>query len=178
MAKPMYLDVDTQNDFVLPAGALYAPGAERVIPVVAALNRFAMARGYGLVSTACLHSEDDLEFRQWPAHCVAGTVGQLKPAATLVGQLLFEKQFTDVFREARFVPLVQGMDASEFVVYGVVTEVCVRFAAEGLLAFGKPVTVVSDAIRALRESDGDAFLRRFRDAGGLVRSSAELQRLI
>lgn len=172
--KPFFLDVDTQNDFVLPAGSLYALGAELIIPAIAALNRFAMARGYKLVSTACLHTEDDAEFHQWPAHCVAGTVGQLKPLATLVGQQLFQKQYTDVFRDPRFEQMVAASTASEFVVYGVVTEVCVRFAAEGLLRFGRPVTVVSDAIQALCEQDGAVFLRQFRTAGGLIRSSSEL----
>ena len=42
--KPLFVDVDTQNDFVLPAGALYAPGAEHVIPAVAKLNRYAQFR--------------------------------------------------------------------------------------------------------------------------------------
>jgi len=172
--KPFFLDVDTQNDFVLPAGSLYALGAELIIPAIAALNRFAMARGYQLVSTACLHPENDSEFRLWPPHCVTGTVGQLKPSATLVGQQLFQKQYTDVFRDPRFEQMVAASDASEFVVYGVVTEVCVRFAAEGLLRFGRPVTVVSDAVQALHEQDGAAFLRQFRSAGGLVRVSAEL----
>ena len=30
------------------------------------------------------HAEDDPEFQTWPPHCVAGTLGQQKPAVTLL----------------------------------------------------------------------------------------------
>lgn len=174
--KPLFLDIDTQNDFMLPAGALYAGGAERVILAVGALNRFAVERGFPLVSTACLHLENDAEFREWAPHCVVGTVGQLKPAATLVGhgQILFTKQHTDVFRSASFLPLLQEHAATEYVVYGVVTEVCVHLAAEGLLATGKQVTIVSDAVCALSEEAGEKFLQQFVRAGGVVATSSEI----
>ena len=46
-----FFDIDTQIDFVFPAGALYAPGAEHVIPKVAALNQLAHKRGIALIST-------------------------------------------------------------------------------------------------------------------------------
>ena len=83
----VFIDVDTQIDFMLPAGALYVPGAEHVIPAVAALNRFAVTRAYRLLSTMDAHAEDDPEFRNWPAHCVAGTLGQRKPASTVMDRV-------------------------------------------------------------------------------------------
>ena len=42
----------------------------------------------------------------------------------------------------------------EFVVFGVVTEFCVRFAAKGLLERGRRVSVVRDAIETLNSEDG------------------------
>ena len=39
--KTVFFDVDTQLDFLYPAGALYVPGAERIVPAIARLNRFA-----------------------------------------------------------------------------------------------------------------------------------------
>ena len=36
--KTAFIDVDTQIDFMFPAGALYVPGAELVLPQVATLN--------------------------------------------------------------------------------------------------------------------------------------------
>ncbi len=39
--KTVFFDVDTQIDFLYPAGALYVPGAETIVDRIAALNRFA-----------------------------------------------------------------------------------------------------------------------------------------
>jgi len=77
--RTVFFDIETQIDFLFPAGALYVPGAEKLLHVIARLNRQAAA----LVSTMCAHDEDDPEFQQWPPHCVAGTAGQLKAAETM-----------------------------------------------------------------------------------------------
>ena len=39
----LFFDVDTQIDFLFPAGALYVPGAERIVPAIARLNQYAAA---------------------------------------------------------------------------------------------------------------------------------------
>ncbi|MGB9609541.1 MAG: cysteine hydrolase family protein, partial [Bryobacteraceae bacterium] len=87
-----FFDIDTQIDFVFPAGALYVPGAELVLPQVARLNRHAKERGIPLISTADAHAENDPEFAEWPPHCVAGTLGQRKPDCTMAGQIVLNKQ--------------------------------------------------------------------------------------
>ena len=105
-----FFDIDTQIDFVFPAGALYGAGAERVIPEVAALNRYAGEHGIPLISTMCAHPEDAGEFQVWPPHCVIGTIGQRKPAATLLGdpekQILIEKDDLDMFSNPKILPLL------------------------------------------------------------------------
>ena len=82
----VFFDIDTQIDFLYPAGALYVPGAEKIVDRVAELNRLAAARGIPVISTADAHSEDDPEFRNWPPHCVVETAGQHKPASTFSGE--------------------------------------------------------------------------------------------
>ena len=32
--KTVFFDIDTQIDFLYPAGALYVPGAERILPEI------------------------------------------------------------------------------------------------------------------------------------------------
>ncbi len=95
--KTVFFDIDTQWDFVYPAGALYVPGAERKVPAIARLNGWASAQGIPVVSTVDAHSEEDPEFRTWPHHCVAGTLGQHKAEATLL-----EKRVTVPNRECEF----------------------------------------------------------------------------
>ena len=46
--KSVFFDIDTQIDFLYPAGALYVPGAESLGPRIAALNRYAAANGIPL----------------------------------------------------------------------------------------------------------------------------------
>jgi len=174
--KTAFVDVDTQIDFLFPAGALYVPGAERLLPAISRLNHYAVEHGFPLISTADAHSENDPEFRQWPPHCVAGTTGQLKPAETLVGagQIIVEKQALDVFSNPDFVPLLNTLQADRYVVYGVATDYCVRWAVTGLLATGKPVMLVTDAIAAVDPEDGAKTLEEFVLHGGTVTTVQEV----
>ncbi len=176
-SKTVFWDVDTQLDFVNPSGALYVPGAEHIIGKIGALNRLANAQGHALVSTMDAHPENDVEFKDWPPHCIAGTLGQRKPAETLVdGQIIFEKVTTDVFLNPRVEPLLKDLAADRFVVYGVVTEVCVRFAALGLLKTGARVEVVTDAIRQLNDDAMQRFFAELESAGGALVTSDTLMR--
>jgi nicotinamidase/pyrazinamidase len=170
----VFFDIDTQIDFLYPAGALYVPGAERVVPAIARLNRWAAAHGVTVVSTMDAHTEDDPEFRDWPAHCVAGTAGQSKPAATLAGQMIFEKQTTDLFRAPGIEALLGGLNADRYVVYGVVTEICVAHAARGLLKTGKPVAIVTDAVETLAAENAERFYAEFTAAGGTLTTVADV----
>jgi hypothetical protein len=70
--------------FFVSGGALYAPGAERVVPHVSALNRYAVSNEIRGDSTMDAHAEDDPEFKSWPPHCVVETAAQQKPAATFL----------------------------------------------------------------------------------------------
>ena len=189
----VFVDVDTQIDFVFPAGALYAPGAEKILPVVSSLNRYAARTGAVVLSSMDAHSEDDPEFHRWPPHCVAGTIGQQKPASTLLErrvvvpsnrgavfsldscqQIIIEKQTIDLFSNANIPFMLDYLQAQRFVVYGVVTEICVRCAALGLLRLGKLVEVVTDAVRALDNEKAAAMLREFTSAGGSLTSSTSV----
>ncbi|HET8549253.1 MAG TPA: isochorismatase family cysteine hydrolase [Bryobacteraceae bacterium] len=185
----VFFDVDTQIDFLYPAGALYVPGAEQLLPIVARLNHHAVARGIPLVSTTDAHTENDEEFRTYPPHCVAGTAGQTKPAATLfegrtvipctgpadawisAPQYIVEKRRLDCFTNPNLPPLLDALAAERYVVYGVVTELCVRCAAFGLLARGGRVELVEDAVRSLSEEANRRMLAEFTAAGGTLTTS-------
>ncbi len=187
----VYFDIDTQLDFVYPAGALYVPGAEAIVARVAALNAAAVARSIPLVSTMDAHAEDDVEFRLWPPHCVVGSLGQRKPGATLVArsavvpggpgaapafdapQILVEKQTVDAFSNPHFAAMLGALGAARSVVYGVAAEICVRHAAFGLLKTGREVAIVEDAVRGLKKQDELEMFEAFRAAGGRVIALAD-----
>jgi nicotinamidase/pyrazinamidase len=165
-----YFDIDTQIDFVSPEGALYGAGAERVIPAVAELNRYAEAHGIPLISTMCAHSEDSQEFRVWPPHCIVGTVGQRKPAETLLAdptkQMIIEKDDLDLFSNPAVLPLLDRLGIDECFVYGVFIEYCVKCAIMGLLKTGRKVSLVTRATAHLSAIEGEQTIRDFVAAGG------------
>ncbi len=190
--KTVFFDVDTQLDFLYPAGALYVPGAEEIVPAIERLNRYAAARQIPVLSTVDAHAENDLEFTHWPPHCIAGTTGQHKAAATLLDkriivpnrdceykvdgsqQIIVEKQSIDVFTARNLEPILRMLGADRFVVYGVVTEICVRSAVHGLLATGKPVVLAADAVKELRADEAARTMNELRSRGGTISSVAEI----
>lgn len=129
MTEPLvFLDVDTQVDFMLPSGSLYVPGAEQIVPNLRTLMACAQERGIPIISSADAHSPDDPSFSEWPLHCVVGTPGQRRipetelssavavpnrpkafhPGKHLAGQLIVEKQEYDVRRTPTSLPSYRG----------------------------------------------------------------------
>ena len=172
----VFWEVDAQADFMLPGGKLYVPGAEKLLPNIRRLTDAARQGRVFLVSHGCYHTKDDPEFAIFPPHCVQGTPGANlvpealtdkvvtvpnDPAASLPDdllryqQILLEKQTLNVFESRHADQLVERFGPNvEFVVFGVVTEFCVLFAAKGLLERGRRVSVVRDAIETLNSEDG------------------------
>ncbi len=173
----VFFDVDTQLDFLYPAGSLYVPGAETIVPALARLTTYASTHGIPIVSTMDAHTGADPEFATWPHHCVVGCLGQRKPEATLAGsrgrQHFITKQHVDCFTSAALLPLLAELQADHYVVYGVVTEVCVRNAIRGLLATGKRVTVLADAIKELDAEAAQSTLADLTTAGGAIGASTD-----
>lgn len=187
--KTAFFDVDTQLDFLYPAGALYVPGAETIVKSLAELTNFAVANQIQIVSTMDAHTEDDPEFKSWKPHCVAGTNGQQKAAVTLLNkrtvltdaaeakdgaQIIVEKQNLDCFTNPNLKPLIHLLKADRFVVYGVVTELCVQCAAFGLLGLGASVELVTDAIKSLSPTAERDVMERFQAQGGQLTTVASV----
>jgi nicotinamidase/pyrazinamidase len=169
-----FFDIDTQIDFLYPAGALYAPGAEKLIPAIHTLNTYAERHGIALISTMCAHTEDAEEFKVWAPHCILGTVGQLKPAATIVGrQIMLPKNELDLFSNPELPALLERLNITECTVYGLLTEYCVKCAVMGLLKTGRKVQLVTDAITHLSPEAGQQVIEQFKAAGGECVTLAE-----
>ena len=193
--KIIFWEVDAQKDFMLPGGKLYVPGAEKIIPNLRRLVDVAREGRVFLVSSACAHAADDPEFRTFPQHCIRGTDGarivpdgltsdfvtipnndawRLPVDLLSHSQVVIEKQMLDVFSNPHTDELVArlGRDA-EYVVFGVVTEFCVHFAAKGLLDRGRKVFIVKDAIETLKPEDSDHTLKELKSLGAELISTDE-----
>jgi nicotinamidase/pyrazinamidase len=191
----VFWEVDTQADFMLPGGKLYVPGAEKLLPNLRRLTDTARQAEIFLVSHGCFHPEGDPEFATFPPHCLQGTAGaRLVPegltdkvarvpnlaTASLPAdlsqfqQVLLEKQTLNIFESRHADTLVEQLpQGAEFVVFGVVTEYCVRFAAKGLLERGRRVSVVQDAIETLNAADGDKTIAELKSLGARMITTDE-----
>jgi nicotinamidase/pyrazinamidase len=186
MKQIFFLDVDTQRDFMLSTGALYVPGAERIIPKLRRLFDFARKNEIAVLSSADAHVADDIEFQQFPPHCVQGTEGQRKIDETLLPrplilqnrpidrnllnavqkhqQIVVEKQALDLFSNPVSERLLRVLPPHA-IVFGVATEYCVKMACLGLRRMGVRTALVSDAIRALSPKTEKEALEEMRQGG-------------
>jgi nicotinamidase/pyrazinamidase len=187
----VFVDVDTQRDFLEPMGALFIPGSEAIVPNLARLTACARARGIPVLATACAHSADDAELRQFPPHCLIGTPGQERIAATawpggevltpdglhfgdLPHHLTLQKRVFDLFSHPdadRLIGLYRRVHPT-FVVYGVATDYCVKAAVCGLLNRGSAVAVVVDAVHAIDRAAEPEILTEFARRGALLTLTA------
>ena len=189
-------EVDVQADFMLPGGKLYVPGAEKILPNIRKLTD-ATRRGEAfLVSHGDFHGPNDPEFAQFPPHCVKGESGSaLLPEALTSNfvrventtndslpndlskyqQIILEKQTLDIFESRHVDELVRrlGNDA-DFIVFGVVTEYCVSFAARGLLQRQRRVAIVRDAIETLASEAGNKTLTELQTKGARLVTTDEI----
>lgn len=193
-------EVDTQADFMLPGGHLYVPGSEKRIPNMQRLLDSAASADIFVVSSTDQHAQDDPEFSRFPPHCVKGTPGaqivpELKlsrtvhienaPHSKIPGnvfdfqQVVLEKQTLDVFDNPATERLLREFPSDcEFLVFGVVTEFCVRLAAKGLLERDRRIALVTDAIETIDRSEGEKALRDLASRGArLITTDDAVQQL-
>jgi nicotinamidase/pyrazinamidase len=190
----VFLDVDTQVDFMSPSGSLYVPRAEQIIPNLAKLMLWACDHRIPIISSADTHAPDDPEFAQWPPHCVAGTPGQRRIAETFfpdavvvenrpgafesrhgwVGQLIVEKPVYDVSTNVNFDAILASLGPSRFVVFGVATEYCVLSDVLALRKRNLPVALVLDAIRPITEEGGRKAIEEMVATGVQLVTTAEV----
>lgn len=190
----VFVDVDTQRDFLDPSGSLFIAGSGAIVANLARLTRAARERGVPILATACLHTLDEVDPEPFPPHCLAGTLGQRRIAETewpggtvlapserladsdpLPAHLTLEKTRYDIFSRPDAPAIFEryAHDRPTFVVYGVATDYCVRAAVLGLAALGHDVEVVVDAVWAI---EPDREVHQFADfvARGAVLTLADV----
>lgn len=141
----------------------------------------------------------------FPPHCVKGTRGWLKLPETLPPRFVFvpvdapsprvpegtqaiylEKEVYSLFANPNAARVLSSLcegERTEFIVFGVATDYCVRAAALDTLAWARAqggpvsestVTVVSDAIAGVAEQTTEQALRELRASGVRFTPSSEL----
>ncbi len=181
-SRTVFVDVDTQVDFVEPTGALYVPDAETLKPAFARLVAAAAEHGSTVIASADAHPEDDPEFERFAPHCVAGTPGQARVRETApenprviavdgsgeegaAGTVVLEKVEFDLFSNPSADRVFEATGANTAVVFGVALEYCVCAAALGLRERGYETIVVRDATAPVTPEGGQRAESELREAG-------------
>jgi nicotinamidase/pyrazinamidase len=136
----------------------------------------------------------------FPEHCMRGTPGQRKIAETHLrnpmviepeprdpvelaaevrahdGDILFHKHWFDVFTNPNLLPVLDALGPDRVILYGVALDVCDKYAIEGLLAHrpGLPITLVTDAVRAIDADAAPALLWDWERRGVRLATSTEV----
>ena len=175
--KTIFVDIDTQFDFMNPKGALYVPDAEDIIDNIKKLFDYAKERKIKILSSTDAHTVDDPEFKLFFPHCVKDTPGNQKIDASTCkdnivienieqditesmldhDQIIIEKQSYDIFGNTNIDKVIIQLYASDYVVFGVATDYCVKLAVLGLLRRGYKVTLVTDAVKAITQERKKKF---------------------
>jgi|SRR5579864_1050527 len=190
----LFWDVDTQVDFLSPGGRLYVPGGEKIIPNLRRLTAWAGEHHLTVISSADAHRPGDPELQVYGEHCMIGTPGQQKVEETLLlrrfivpnrvielpdltkfQQVIIEKQAFDFASNPNSEKVLrQFASESAITMYGVVTEICVAAAARSLIAAGRRIHLVQDAVAALDPAKAEAFFAELMRCGGTFVTVEEL----
>ena len=173
------LIVDMLHDFCDPAGAMCLPGAERLYPIQNDLIQSARNAGMMIGWVVDAHRPGvrrDREFLKRAPHCLEGTSG-----VNVVTQL--DKQDDDfVFLKRRFSAFF-GTDLDltlrdnlidTLIVFGVVTNICVRSTVHDAFFNGYQVVVPSDACAATGPREQESSLYDIATHFGVVAESRDV----
>lgn len=180
----VFFDIDTQNDFIMPYGNLYVPDADKLIPNFIKLMRIASDKGIRIVSSVDAHPFDDPEFNTFPPHCIKGESGWEKIPETILPdnfyienlenaddgglsaqQIIFEKTVFSMFGNPNTGRILEELDITRAIVFGVATDYCVKAAALGLVEKGYETLVIEDAIAAVTPETGADAIIEMKSAG-------------
>jgi nicotinamidase/pyrazinamidase len=192
--KTVFVDIDTQFDFMNPRGNLYVPGAEDIVDNIKKLFDYAKKHKIIILSSVDAHTVDDPEFKLFPSHCIKGTPGNQKIEASTCKdnifienveqditesmmdheQIIVESQTFDIFDSMNTDGIVNKLDACNYVVFGVATDYCVKAAVLGLLQRGYNVCLVTDATKAITKEGEEKSLNEMKDAGAVFTTTKEV----
>ncbi|MDD2528323.1 MAG: isochorismatase family protein [Lentimicrobiaceae bacterium] len=176
------LIVDLQNDFC-PGGALPAPDADRIVPVINGLmDKFDL-----VLASKDWHPATTVHFEKWPAHCVRETPGaEFHPGLDAAKvQKVFFKGTDDkddgysAFEatNGNLADYLRKKEVDEVYVTGLVTEYCVKQTVLESLRQGFKTFVIEDAVQGISAHPNDVPLAKaeMEKAGALIIKAAKIK---
>ena len=121
------LVVDMLKGFLEEGYPLYVGDkARQIIPNIQGLLEQALAQGSKIFFVCDQHEPDDLEFKMFPPHCIAGTpeAEVIPKLAKYPGEIIPKKRYSAFFNTSLEEKLKQ-LKPDKIIVCGVLTDICV-----------------------------------------------------
>ena len=145
--------IDMQNDFVTEKGKLPVSNAMKIVGTINRLRNSAHKNNIPVIYTTDWHKKDDIEFKDWPEHCIENSYGaevifELQPKE---GDYIISKNKFSAFSNNRMLSLLKELKIDEVYVTGVATEYCVGAFLFDSTDFITNNYLVVDAIKGVGE---------------------------
>lgn len=192
------LDLNTQCDYFLPRGATPVTNRDQVIPNVRRLFEWARLSSVPVISSLNAHRSDE-NFNGTPRHCVDRTAGQRKLPFTLLPrrilldgdntldlpydlfvryrQVIFAKRSRDLLGNPKADRLLTELNVPHLILFGALTEYCIKATTLALLTRHRNVVVVSDACGHWNVNDADLALRQLDAKGAHLMTTEQIVNL-
>ncbi|PSJ62977.1 cysteine hydrolase family protein [Pseudaminobacter soli (ex Li et al. 2025)] len=176
-ARTAVIVVDMINEFCKPGGAMVLPGYEKLVPPQLSVIEAAREAGAPVIWVHDAHRRDMRRDREWvkrTPHCVEGTWG-----TEIIGDLgarddeihIIKRRYSSFFQTDLDMTL-RDMLVDQLVIFGVVTNICVRSTVHDAFFNGYEVVVPSDCCAATGPREQESSLYDIATHFGIV-SDAE-----
>lgn len=147
------LVIDMLRGFLEDGYPLYCGDrAHRIIPNIERLLKQELAQGSKVFFLCDCHTPDDLEFKMFPSHCIAGTIEAevIPELAKYQGEVIPKRTYSSFFDTSLERKLSQ-LKPEKLIVCGVCTHICVSYAVADARIRGYEVEVPADCVASFDE---------------------------
>jgi ureidoacrylate peracid hydrolase len=176
-ARAAVLVVDMVNDFCKPGGAMVLPGCEVLVPKQRAVIDAARTAGSPVIWIQDTHRKNmrrDHEFLKRTPHCIEGTWGVeiVEELGARPDDIHVIKHRYSGFFQTDLDLVLKDMLVDQLVVFGVVTNICVRSTVHDAFFNGYEVVVPRDCCAATGPREQESSLYDIATHFGVVSDSA------
>ena len=173
--KRILIDVDTQRDFFVADGGSCIRNHRRVLANIRRVMAWARLKGVRVISTTRIascgpESSGNAKIRytlrnSFVAYPADGCTDLPRDLFQQYDQVILDKRCDNPFNEPRADRILSELNSDEFLVIGQDTEGAVKSTVLGLLARGKHVVVLTDAVGYHNKEAADISLRQMNAKG-------------
>jgi ureidoacrylate peracid hydrolase len=173
------LVVDMLNEFCKSGGAMVLPGSERLYPAQKAVIAAARECHVPVIWVVDSHRENLRRDREWlkrAPHCIEGTWGAeiIEDLGPLKDELRIHKHRYSGFFQTDLDLVLKDLACDQLVIFGVVTNICVRSTVHDAFFNGYEVVVPEDCCAATGPREQESSLYDIATHFGTVSDAASV----